>query len=695
MIPNAEVIRVQSSGVQESEDFSISEEDMPKIMGILRNTLYTRKVDAILREYGTNAWDAHQEAGLSDRPIKVTLPTTMNPTLSIRDYGAGLSPEQVLKVYTRYGKSTKRNSNKTAGMLGIGSKSGFCYSESFTIISWHGGWKRIYIAALESSGRGNMSLLDESELPADQAGETGIEIQIPAKRQDIWNFEQRAQEVFAYFEPLPEINTRMPNYANRVRLEHGYVDPEARGWTAVMGCVSYHINLEMVQEGLLAEDIYHPLSGIAGGLRFEMGEVEVSANREDLEYTDQTKAALVKQFLILVQEYVANTIRILESTEHTDWEKRLKVVPLTSKFHVELPPGARAYALSKVPLFKEGENPKSFVLINLENTQTNLVPVESRVGIYIKDDSRSLSGFHLNRSDVVIRPTAGANLDVVRADLDQCILNAKLTGIPVRKLSEMHWVPNQGGRNPNEKHKVNSFEFKPRPSGYGYHTPYSNHWEITDREATDDDVFLVISGFQARSKESGGRDFYECLSTDQALVARLGGTMPTIYGYKTTEKRPVKEADCQGKSYWTWRKEYILNLVTPEMLTLLDHWRWNGAIPTVAWEDHILKVQEVVTQLGEQHPVSKVLLRWKEARLAISEARGHNFSREMEQLDDLLPPLVPSPAEAVQAILDAYPLLQTVDRWVDAVRSRMGKHWLGYIKMVDDAASCSDQTAVA
>lgn len=695
MIPNAEPVELVSSGVQESVDFGISEEDMPRIMGILRNTLYTRKIDAILREYGTNAWDAHQEAGKGNRPIKVTLPTVMNPVLSIRDFGLGLSPEAVLRVYTQYGKSTKRDSNKTAGMLGIGSKSGFCYSESFTVISWHGGWKRIYVAALDPSNRGKMSLLDETELPPEQAGETGVEIQIPAKRQDLYEFEVRAKEVYSYFEPMPEINTQMPERTYRVALDHGYVDTTNRDnrWVAVMGCVSYHINLDVIQEELLTADLYRSLTCIAGGLRFEMGEIEISANREDLEYTDRTKAALVARFLLLVQEYVAHTVAILEGTRHSDWEKRLEVVALTSKFHVDLPPGARLYAKASVPLFEEGENPKSFVLIDSDNTQTNKVYVSKDTSLYLRDDRRSLSGYHLSGLAVVVRPTAGANLEVVRADLEKCIQDAKLTGIPIKKLSEMNWQHSPGSRNPNEKHKVNSFEFDPGGVHNSFDTPYSDHWEISNKEPTEDDVFVIISGFQAVGKH----DFYYSYRIDRALVTSLGGVMPPIRGYKTTEKRPVQETDCQGKPYWQWRKEYIRNLATPEMTTRLDHWRWSKALEERrSWETLPRTVGDVVAELGVQHPASKVFLRWKEAQAGplLRDFNGDR-NREMLELDMILAPTEPNPEKEVRAILDRYPLLQTAKDGLNTLRSSSGKHWTQYILLMDDAKDCSGTTAVA
>ena len=131
MIPNTKLRVVESHGVASSGVFGISLKDEAHIMSTLRDTLYSDKVLAVIREYSSNAWDAHREVGKADVPIKVTLPTSMDPTLTIEDFGPGLSPDDVFNVYTQYGASTKRGSNSSVGMLGIGSKSGFSFCSGF------------------------------------------------------------------------------------------------------------------------------------------------------------------------------------------------------------------------------------------------------------------------------------------------------------------------------------------------------------------------------------------------------------------------------------------------------------------------------------------------------------------------------------------------------------------------------------
>src|SRR5688572_3649345 len=107
MKPQVLVRTVEEQGVLAEGAFGLSNkaEDQAHILSILRDRLYTNKVLAVLREYSANAWDAHVDAGKADVPIKVVLPTKLDPSLIIRDYGKGLSEEEIFEVYVKYGAS--------------------------------------------------------------------------------------------------------------------------------------------------------------------------------------------------------------------------------------------------------------------------------------------------------------------------------------------------------------------------------------------------------------------------------------------------------------------------------------------------------------------------------------------------------------------------------------------------------------
>jgi HSP90 family molecular chaperone len=123
------VIETHSAGVRSESGFTIAQTS--KMFKILSDSLYSDKVMAVIRELSTNAYDSHISAG-NKNPFKVVLPNSANPNFIVRDYGTGLSQTDMENLYTTYGASNKNDSNDFVGCLGLGSKSPFAYSKSFT-----------------------------------------------------------------------------------------------------------------------------------------------------------------------------------------------------------------------------------------------------------------------------------------------------------------------------------------------------------------------------------------------------------------------------------------------------------------------------------------------------------------------------------------------------------------------------------
>ena len=137
----------KSKRVVQSHDFNsvnctIDAEDMRYVASLLRNN-YSNTSLAVVREISANAIDANLEAN-SDRPIEIKLPTSLNPTFAVRDFGGGLSKEDVFGLYSKYGKSTKRTSNNYIGAFGIGKFAPLSYGDNFTCVSYHNGEKTSY-----------------------------------------------------------------------------------------------------------------------------------------------------------------------------------------------------------------------------------------------------------------------------------------------------------------------------------------------------------------------------------------------------------------------------------------------------------------------------------------------------------------------------------------------------------------------
>ena len=106
---------------------------------ILSKGLYKDAVEAIIRELSTNAIDAHKQAGTQDKPFDVHLPNYANSAFYIRDYGTGLSQDQIEKIYVTFFNSTKRGDNDAIGCFGLGSKTPFAYTTQYTVESFYNG----------------------------------------------------------------------------------------------------------------------------------------------------------------------------------------------------------------------------------------------------------------------------------------------------------------------------------------------------------------------------------------------------------------------------------------------------------------------------------------------------------------------------------------------------------------------------
>ena len=85
-------VEIHSNGVDAANQFSIAQTS--KMFKILSDSLYSDKVMAVIRELSTNANDAHVASG-NKNPFKVSLPTQANPNFTVRDYGTGLSQEDM------------------------------------------------------------------------------------------------------------------------------------------------------------------------------------------------------------------------------------------------------------------------------------------------------------------------------------------------------------------------------------------------------------------------------------------------------------------------------------------------------------------------------------------------------------------------------------------------------------------------
>ena len=704
---------LSQSGVEDETEYGIDQVDAAFVMGLLRDEIYNDPKLAPLREYGSNGWDEHREAGIPERPIRVTLPTSLNPTLTIRDYGRGLSHKGIFRVYTRYGKSTKRNSNTGVGCLGIGSKSAFAYTDSWSIVSCHGGMRRTYAALLEDGDKGVCKLLDET--PMDPGEETGIEIQIPVFEEDIWEFHEKAVWLFQHYRPLPDINIDIPQpSADEIALKHGYITPNHGTWVAVMGCVPYKIDFDQLGEDMPVRDALYNLSGV---LQFDIGGIEHAANREGLRYSDHTKAALVQKFEDLVDEYVEYLLRSLR-TKTLDWGSRLRA-QILRQFKLPIPKKDKSLVATKVKVPEEN----SFRIIRQHYRQAvEYLPVETNTRLVIMDSGLDIKGYTFQPGDYLVEPREAYTVEEVEVFLTMAVRDLSLEGIPIVRQTGLPWSapyipPKPPPRKVDKKHRVSTFKLTEQ--SYFAH-PYSRCWNIEKREPQDDDVYIIMSRFEALNDF----DFYALYQKDSKLAKMFGFTMPPIYGYKTTGRKTRTDDNTKGTPYAEWRKTLAQQIMTPEIQAEMRLRDWANVIPNV---EHAIKygshdyktrtVRRKVFGMGANGDVRVIYNQFLAGHLGNNHPLVIFFRKVYEsqsKWDDVVPArrqalenlskLVqekPAPHKFLTRMLVKYPLLG-VDlhdeefgtegyRNFDALWSGAFRFWLDYIKMVDQGSDTSTQ----
>jgi len=201
MILTNSTIEVEKSSNFQSTDFRIDAKYKNKVLWMLINQ-YRFKIRTPIQEIVSNARDAQRENGNPDRPIKIQLPTKIEPTFIVRDYGVGMDEERIKTIFTSFGASTKNADNTQTGGFGIGAKSPLAYTDSFNIKTYVDGKYWFYVIAKTIEDGIGINLLGTG----DTTEENGTEVQIPVASGDSRKFVEGACRSTMFWKVQPEFN---------------------------------------------------------------------------------------------------------------------------------------------------------------------------------------------------------------------------------------------------------------------------------------------------------------------------------------------------------------------------------------------------------------------------------------------------------------------------------------------------------
>lgn len=285
---------LQTGQNNESIGMSLDLDSAQVLMQMLSKNLYSDSIGSAVRECASNALDSHRRAGVT-KPIIVSLVMNENNNyeFSVEDFGTGLDHHDVENIISKYGKSTKRNSNTELGMMGLGFKAPLAYCSSFYFTCRKDGRERKYMM-YEGEETNTIDLLNETV--TDKSN--GVKVTIPIKWSDKNDFRKKIEEQLAYFENVyfnvSDIDNNFSIHRNKIFQ-----------FSELSSDDSLHICLD---------DVYYPLDfqkmgidkiKIPIGLRFGLSDgLFPTPNRESLIYSQEAKK-VIKSKITELANYMA------------------------------------------------------------------------------------------------------------------------------------------------------------------------------------------------------------------------------------------------------------------------------------------------------------------------------------------------------------------------------------------------------
>jgi hypothetical protein len=291
---------LQEGTTQETVKMSLDLDSAQVLMQMLSKNLYSDSIGSTIRECASNALDSHRRAG-SDKPIIVSFKRNSQADtyeFAVEDFGIGLDADDVVNIISKYGKSTKRNSNTELGMMGLGFKAPLAYSSSFYFVARKDGMERKYMM-YEGEDTNSIDLLYERA--TDEPN--GVKVIVPVSYSDRYNFNNKIKEQLAYFENV-------------------YFDVESMGSWSIDNNFTIH-RAEHFQYSSLAQNsdmhlcldnVSYPIDWDKLGidrirlklaLRFSLSDgLFPTPNREAIRYTQEAKETILKKIATVADVFM-------------------------------------------------------------------------------------------------------------------------------------------------------------------------------------------------------------------------------------------------------------------------------------------------------------------------------------------------------------------------------------------------------
>lgn len=573
----------QKNNVQESENFKsykfgIAEDGMAHIFGILRNSLYSDKIGSLMRETSANAYDAHVMKGIANQPFHVTLPNRLNLNFKVRDFGDGLSEEDMERLYAQYGRSTKRDSNQAIGCFGIGKFAPLGYGDSFVVNSYHKNCHKSYLVFIDETKIGKISKMSEQATTEPD----GLEVVVPVKKEDVEIFAHKAVKFFKYFKIKPVFKGAEINFSKDKPEISGsfweiYASERYNSFSAmvVMGNVGYPISSSSLK---CNDQRIIQLLNTNIVVEFELGELSVSASRENLQYDERTNknlTAKLNKVLKELEEIVKDKMKNCETLFQAkkvyssifNYDSPLYQVSSVIKTvfwkNNSITDGRFSFDYRDVnnatnALCSVKSYHKSFRGNNIRSSECSSFDAEKKTVLILNDKdlksgitNRVYGLINDGKSPIVFHIKDKSFLKKYNLEEKDFIL---LSSLPVHTFAK----GNSGGSAyKSTKHSAKAFVWD--TSKTGYQSTRSNYWIQEDVDLKNGSgVYVELNCFDWKSNngtlDTSSYQHPSCLHSFLKDFKTLGINFPKVYGFKAGVLNAVKK-----NSNFISFKQYVSN----------------------------------------------------------------------------------------------------------------------------------------
>jgi len=314
MIINNQIPEAQVSQNVIQNKIGVDRNNIDFITTLLTSNLYSKPLESFIRETIANGLDAQIEAGNTNKPLLLLL--EMNTyssyissnskarcTITVRDYGTGISPERFESIYKNIGSSTKRDSNDYIGAFGIGRFSCLSVSDSAEIISYYNGKKYFYLMYKDGQSI-NIDLANVSDTtePNGLSVSVKTEATIDEIRISLYKIQFFKNVHVTAITNNADIEYIVADFNNRKVYEYNnfVVGKEEfmkkLGPQIKMGAVLYDVPDNSVLNKLNTKSLI---------LNLPMGSIDITPSRESIQISKRTSSVVTDTYINAVKELSA------------------------------------------------------------------------------------------------------------------------------------------------------------------------------------------------------------------------------------------------------------------------------------------------------------------------------------------------------------------------------------------------------